>query len=647
MIEEKRNYKYLYNLNSPADLRKLKVNELPKVCDEVRDYMVDVITKTGGHFGAGLGVVELTVAMHYVYNTPIDKIIFDVGHQGYPHKILTGRRDLLPTIRQKGGLSGFLKQSESEYDVFGAGHASTSISAALGIATARDLMKKKFRVVAVMGDGAMTGGMSYEAMNNCGVQKRDITVILNDNDISISENVSALSSYFNKLYATATVQKLRENIWEITGRMEHLGDRIRLAASRIEGSVKAFITPGLLFEALGFNYFGPINGNNVRQVVNMLNSIKDVHGPILLHILTQKGKGYGPAENDSSKLHAIAKIDKSDGKAHNLNTKPAPSYSKVFGEAMIELCTNDPKIVAVTAAMGEGTGLDLLELKFPERVIDVGIAEEHAVTYAAGLATGGMTPVCAIYSTFLQRAFDQIIHDCALQKLHVVFAIDRAGLVGEDGPTHHGILDMAYLRPIPNLVVAAPRDEQDFRNLLYSAIYNYTNGPVAIRYPRGKGLGVKISSMTSIPLGKGEKIINGKDIAILAVGKMVHEAEKAASMLMKYDISAEVINARFIKPLDTELLDEICYRFDKILTFEDGQEKGGFGSAVLEYISSKHYNNVDVKIHGLPDKFIQHGTQAELLHELKLDADGITSSVLEMLNISEDFQLEHIHEIAD
>jgi 1-deoxy-D-xylulose-5-phosphate synthase len=634
--ENNGSYKYLYKINSPADLRKLKLNELQDVCREVREYMVDVITKTGGHFGAGLGVIELTVALHYVYNTPQDKIIFDVGHQGYPHKILTGRRDLLPTIRHKDGLSGFLKPGESEYDVFGAGHASTSISAALGIATARDMMNKIFRVVAIIGDGAMTGGMSYEAMNNCGVQKRDITVILNDNNISISENVSALSNYFNKLYATATVQKLRENIWELTGRMEQLGDRIRLAASRIEGSVKAFITPGLLFEALGFNYFGPVHGNNVRQLVNTLNSIKDVHGPVLLHVLTQKGKGYGPAENDSYRLHAIGKIDKTTGKSLKaVQSSPVPTYSQVFGEAMTELCRSNPKVVAITAAMTDGTGLDILERKFPDRVFDVGIAEEHGVTFAAGLAKEGMIPVCAIYSTFLQRAFDQVIHDCSIQKLHVVFAIDRAGLVGEDGATHHGILDMAYLRPIPNMIVAAPKDEQELRDLLFSAIYNYTNGPVAIRYPRGKALGVKQNVMKYIPLGKGEIVKEGKDIAIIAIGKMVNESVKASDILLKYDISAEVINARFVKPLDTNLLDDICLRFDKIITVEDGQAIGGFGSAVMEYVGT-HHKNVEVLIHGIPDRFMEHGTQDELLHELKLDAEGIASKVTEMIGISEE-----------
>ncbi|ROL62237.1 1-deoxy-D-xylulose-5-phosphate synthase, partial [Bacteroidetes/Chlorobi group bacterium ChocPot_Mid] len=425
-------YKYLMNINSSAELKKLSTKELPIVCDELRDFIIETISKTGGHFGAGLGVVELTVALHYIYDTPQDRIVFDVGHQGYPHKVLTGRRDLLHTIRQKGGLSGFLKPSESEYDAFGAGHASTSISAALGMAAARDIMGKKNRIVAVIGDGALTGGMAYEAMNNCGVQKRDITVILNDNNMSINQNVSAISNYFNELFASPVVEKFRTNIWELTGKMDELGDRIRKVASRVEGGVKAVITPGSLFEAFGFKYFGPINGNNVLKLVRILRLIRDIHGPVLLHIVTQKGKGYKPAEEDSSNLHAIGKIDVNTGKSIIVDSgsSSAPQYYKVLGQSLVELCDNNPKIVGITAAMGEGTGLDLLEKKYPNRYFDVGIAEQHAVTFAAGLAKEGVIPVVAIYSTFLQRAFDQIIHDCALQNLHVVFALDRAGIVG-------------------------------------------------------------------------------------------------------------------------------------------------------------------------------------------------------------------------
>lgn len=629
-----KNYKFLNQIDSPSDLKKLPLDALPTVCNEVRDFMIETITRTGGHFGAGLGVIELTVALHYVYNTPFDKIIFDVGHQGYPHKILTGRRELLHTIRQKGGLSGFLKRSESPYDTFGAGHASTSISAALGIATARDILQKKFRVVAVTGDGAMTGGLAFEAMNNCGVQKRDITVILNDNNLSINANVSAISNYFNEIFASTKMQKLRENIWNLTGKLEDLGDRIRRVASRLEDSMKTFMTPGMLFEAFGFNYFGPLDGHNVNKLVKILRLIKDIHGPILLHVITEKGKGYAPAEQDSLRLHAIGKIFSDNGEEINNsenhgNDNPPPTYSNVFGNAILELSEKEPKLVAITAAMLDGTGLDIVAEKKPEIIFDVGIAEGHAVTFAAGLATEGVIPVVAIYSTFLQRAFDQTIHDVALQNLHVVFTLDRGGLVGEDGPTHHGILDLVYLRSIPNMVIMAPKDEQEFRDMLYSATMIYKNSPVAIRYPRGRGLGVELGPMREIPFGKWELLEEGSDIAILAVGKLVNEAVLAAKILKDKDISCTIVNVRFIKPLDTEMLDRLAENFDQIITLEDGQKSGGFGSAVLEYFASKDIKKPSVFVLGLPDRFIEHGKQSELLHSLKLDSEGIADIVFE------------------
>lgn len=640
-------YKYLMNIDSPKDLRKVPLAELPNVCDEVREFMIDTITKTGGHFGAGLGVVELTVALHYVYNTPLDKIIYDTGHQGYPHKILTGRRDLLHTIRKKGGLSGFLKRSESEYDVFGAGHASTSVSSALGIATARDLLDEDYRVISIIGDGALTGGLAFEAMNNCGVQKRDITVILNDNNVSIDPNVSALSNYFNDLYATTAVQKIRENIWELTGKMDLLGDRLRTIASKIEGSLKAIITPGILFEAMGFNYFGPINGHNIQRLVRILRQIKDVHGPILLHVISNKGKGYLPAETDAHHLHAIGKIDRDTGKSLKPTQKSGPlPYYKVFGKTMVELCKMNPKIVGVTAAMSEGTGLDELEREYPNRFFDVGIAEGHAVTFSAGMAVEGIIPVVAIYSTFLQRAFDNIAHDCSLQNLHVVFAIDRAGLVGEDGPTHHGTLDISFLRTLPNMTILAPKDEQELRNLLYSAVFSYTQGPVAIRYPRGKSIGVPTEPMKLIQYATWETLREGEDIAILATGKMVNEANHACDILEQHGISAHLVNARFIKPLDTNALNDILKKFDKIMTIEEGQMLGGFGSSVLEYAESqKSDRNTEIYIHGIPDKFIEHGTQQELLHMLKLDSTGIASLIKEMLNkphfINNEIMIQH------
>lgn len=641
-ILDKTKFKYLFDIDSPKDLKKLSVQDLQTLCDELREYMVDTITHTGGHLGAGLGIVELTVALHYVYNTPEDKIIFDVGHQGYPHKILTGRRDVLQTIRKKGGLSGFLKPAESQYDAFGAGHASTSISAALGIATARDLQNQHFRVVAVIGDGAMTGGLAFEAMNNCGVQKRDITVILNDNNMSIDQNVSAFSNYFNEIFASSTMSKVRENIWKMTERMDDLGDRLRRVAGKLEGSIKSIITPGILFEAMGFNYIGPVNGHNMTQIIRMLRSIKDMHGPILFHVFTQKGKGYGPAERDIYHLHAVGKLDTTNKSIENniVTEKKFPQYQKVFGETMVELCRDNPKIVGITAAMGDGTSLDLLEKAYPSRFFDVGIAEGHAVTFAAGLAIQGMIPVCGIYSTFLQRAFDQVFHDVALQNLHVIFAIDRAGIVGADGATHHGVLDLCFLRSIPNMILMAPKDEQELRDMLYSAVYEYTLNPVAIRYPRGSGTGVPLKKMMPIPVGKAEIVKPGVDIAILAIGKMVHESLLAAQLLEDNGVSAEVINARFVKPLDFEMIDYLCDKFNMIITVEDGQALGGFGSAVLEYISGKNRNISRVYVHGIPDNFVEHGSQEELLHELKLDSQGIVELVRKLLlPVTEDVEL--------
>jgi len=629
-------YKYLFDINSPTDLRKIPEKSLQAVSDEVRCYMIDTISKIGGHFGAGLGMVELTVALHYVYNTPIDKLIYDVGHQGYPHKILTGRRDRLNTIRRKGGLSGFLKRAESEYDVFGAGHASTSISAALGIAAARDMNDEDYRVVSIIGDGAMTGGMAYEAMNNCGFQKRDITVILNDNNISISNNVSAFSNYFNEIYASPTVQKLRGNIWDITGKMDNIGDRIRTLASRLEGGVKAIITPGVLFQALGFKYFGPFSAHKMPQLIRILKLTKDIKGPVLLHVISEKGKGYAPAENDSHKLHAIGVIDVETGKSLKKKAdKPAPpNYQDVFGDAMLEILEKNPKVVGITAAMSDGTGLDKVEEKFPDRYFDVGIAEEHGVTFAAGMAMQGITPVCAIYSTFLQRAYDQINHDCSLQNLHVVFAIDRAGLVGADGPTHHGVLDLSYLRTMQNMVVMAPKDEQELRDMLYSAIYTYTDGPVALRYPRGAAVGVKVGPMNYLPLGKSETLRIGTDIAILAVGKMVNEAEKASVILEKAGISVELVNGRFIKPVDISMIDHLSEKFDIIVTLEDNSVVGGFGAAVAEHLA-QNSRSAGLKIIGIPDEFVGQGTQEELFEELQLDGKGLAKRIAAFLGKSE------------
>ncbi len=633
MSEQSIEYKYLSNIDIPSDLRKLPESALREVADEVREYMVDTITKVGGHFGAGLGVVELTVALHYVFDTPKDKIVIDTGHQGYPHKILTGRKNTLHTIRQKDGLSGFLKRTESEYDEFGAGHASTSISAALGIASARDLLGQDNHVVAVIGDGAMTGGLVYEAMNNCGVQQKKLIVILNDNQMSIAPNVWALSNYFSNLFASPTAQKIRSNIWDMTGKTGELGDRIRTLAHKIEDGLKAVLTPGMLFEALGFNYYGPTNGHNIGNLVKMLQSVKDMNGPVLLHVITQKGKGYKPAEADKQFLHAIGKVDKITGKS--TASKPSiplpPTYQKVFGEALTEICDTNPKVVGITAAMPDGTGLDILAKKYPEKMTDVGIAEGHAVTFAAGMATQGIIPVCAIYSSFLQRAFDHICHDVALQHLHVVFALDRSGVVGADGPTHHGVLDYAYLRIIQGMVVMAPKDEQELRDMLYSAIHDYTKGPVSLRYPRGESQGIALQPMKSIPLGKGEILRSGNDVCILAIGNMVYPSLKAADILSKNGIEAEIVNARFVKPLDTQLLDELAERHTYFMTVEDGQIQGGFGSAIIEYLAQNHPGK-RIKLHGIEDIYVDHGTQQELWAELCLDAPGIAAKTQEFIH---------------
>lgn len=621
----------LDNIDLPEDIRKLSVSQLPQLCDDVRNHLIDVITSVGGHFGAGLGVVELTVALHYVFNTPKDKIVWDVGHQAYPHKIVTGRKNELHTIRQRHGLSPFLKRTESEYDVFGAGHASTSISAGLGIATARDFKGEDFEVVSIIGDGSMTGGMAYEAMNNCGVQGRKMIVILNDNNFSIAPNVWAIGEHFTRLATTGPVQKFRNNVWDLTGKLDDLGDRIRKVLHRVEGGVKAVLTPGMLFESLGFKYFGPINGHNINQLVKTLSFIRDeLNGPVLLHLSTQKGKGYDPAERDDRALHAIGKIDKTTGQGFP-STKPvvkkAPKYQDVFGDMMTEICDERSDVVAITAAMPDGTGLNRTMVKHPERVIDVGIAEEHAVTLAAGIATEGVTPVVAIYSTFLQRAFDQIVHDCAIQKLHVVFCMDRAGVAGADGPTHHGVLDIAYLRIIQGMVVMAPKDEQELRNMMHTAINVYREGPIAIRYPRGNGEGVELTKPETVEIGVSETVKSGTDLAMLAFGNRVYPALRAAEALESEGISVEVVNARFTKPLDTNMIDDIASRFSTVLTIEDGQREGGFGSAVMEYLQASGQQHVKVTNLGYDDIFVPHGTQEELWQEHGLDEAGIAASM--------------------
>lgn len=630
----------LRHINSPHDLRKLKPSQLRQACAELRKYMIDVICEIGGHFGAGLGMVELTVAVHYAFNTPEDKIVIDTGHQGYPHKILTGRKELLHTIRQKDGLSPFLKRTESEYDAFGAGHATTSISAALGIAAARDLLGKDFNVIAMIGDGAMTGGMAYEAMNNCGLQKRKIIVVLNDNRMSIAPNVWAISNYFTQIAQTNVVQKVREKVWSIASEMGEWGDRFKHVASRIEGGMRAVITPGILFEALGFKYFGPENGHNVNKLVDLFNFAKTIDGPVLLHVTTEKGKGFAPAEADElQRLHALGgKTDKQTGKAvkkavpQDAATKPTlPKWQTVFGKAMVQLAKQNPKVVGITAAMPDGTSLDLLAQACPNQFYDVGIAEEHAVTFAAGMATEGAIPVVGIYSTFLQRGFDQIVHDCSIQHLHVVFAMDRAGIAGNDGPTHHGALDISYMRLIQDIVVMAPKDESELRDMLYTAV-EYGRGPITLRYPRGEAFGVPMKEgFDLIEIGKSEVLRTGEDMAILGFGDFAWKAVEAAEILASMGVSAEVINPRFAKPLDTKMIDDICQRFEKILTVENNITAAGFGSAVLEYIATQPYSKkVCVCVHGLPaNTFVEHGNAEELLEELNLHTEGIAKVAYE------------------
>jgi 1-deoxy-D-xylulose-5-phosphate synthase len=626
-------YPYLKNIHVPEDLRRLAVTDLRGVSKDVREFLIDTISQIGGHFGAGLGTVELTVALHYALNTPQDKIIWDVGHQTYPHKILTGRKEYLHTIRQKDGLAPFLKREESEYDVFGAGHASTSISAALGVAAARDFAGDDYKVVAVIGDGSMTGGMAYEALNNCGMLGKNILVILNDNRMSIAPNVWALHNYFNTLITNPTVRKFKDSLWDVAGKIDH-GDRLRFAGSKLVDGMKAVMTPGMMFEALGFKYFGPVNGHNVVKLVEMLEFLKGQTGPLLLHVSSEKGKGYAPAESHVQRYHAAGgAFDKITGSAipKPITAPQPPEYMKVFGNALVEICKSNPKVVGITAAMPDGTGLNILQKELPDRFFDVGIAEQHAVTFAAGMATEGFTPVCAIYSTFSQRAFDQIIHDVSIQKLNVIFAMDRAGIVGADGPTHHGAFDLSYLRLIPNMVIMVPKDEQELRDMLFTAT-EYGEGPIALRFPRGAGVGVPLaaSGFSKLRIGKGEMLKDGSEVAILGVGPILSHAITAAEDLDHSGISTAVFNARFVKPLDTALLDGIAERFKYVVTLEENSVVGGFGSAVLEYFAVSGAS-MKVKLHGIHDQFVEHGAPAQLLKELGLDRAGIVKAVRKLV----------------
>lgn len=619
----------LAGIDSPSDLKQLKPEQLQQVCDELRQYIIEMISVHGGHFGASLGVVELTTAIHYVYDTPDDLLVWDVGHQAYGHKILTGRRDQFHTNRKYGGLSGFPKRSESEYDSFGVGHSSTSISAALGMAVARDLNDSDKKVVAVIGDGAMTAGLAFEAMNNAGAMNSDILVILNDNNMSIDPNVGALNEYLADITTSKTFNKMRDEVYDMLGHFKSAGEKMRKMASRLEKAMTAALTPGSLFRALGFKYYGPTDGHDVDGLRKALEDLKDVKGPKLLHIVTVKGKGFAPAEREQTKWHASSSpFDKITGKALNApkKVKTAPKYQDVFGEALVELAEKDERIVSMTPAMPSGSSLWPMMEAFPDRAFDVGIAEQHAVTFAAGLATEGKKPFCAIYSSFLQRGYDQLVHDVAIQKLPVVFCIDRAGLVGADGPTHHGAYDTAYMRAIPNMIISSPLNEQDLRDMMYTASL-YDEASWAIRYPRGKATGMEVrKEFKTLEIGKGVKLREGDSVAILSFGPIGKYATAAAERLSKEDIEIGHFDMRFAKPLDTDLIDEACDNYDHLITLEDGSRLGGFGSAVAEYIAEKE-NRPTLKILGIPDRIIEHGTQEELHNEIGIGVAGIIEAV--------------------
>jgi len=613
----------------PSDLKNLSAEQLRQLADELRSEMVEAVAATGGHLGAGLGVVELTVALHYVFDTPDDKLIWDVGHQAYPHKILTGRRDRIRTLRQGGGLSGFTKRAESEYDPFGAAHSSTSISAALGMAVARDMTGNKNNVVAVIGDGAMSAGMAYEAMNNAGARNERLIVILNDNEMSIAPPVGAMSAYLARLASGRTYLKLRDVGKQLT---HHLPKALDRAITRAVEHARGYVTGGTLFEELGFYYVGPIDGHNLDHLLPVLRNVRDADfGPILIHVVTQKGKGYGPAENSADKYHGVVKFDVATGA--QAKSKPgAPQYTKVFGESLIKEAKKDDKIVAITAAMPSGTGVDLFEKAFPERTFDVGIAEQHAVTFAAGLATEGIKPFCAIYSTFLQRAYDQVVHDVAIQKLPVRFAIDRAGLVGADGPTHAGSFDIAYLGCLPNFVVMAAADEAELVHMVATQVA-INDRPSALRYPRGEGLGVAMPA-EGVPLeiGKGRILREGHKVALLSLGARLGEALKAADELAAHGLSTTVADARFAKPLDVEMLMKLAREHEVLITIEEGSI-GGFGAYVLQTLADAGAleNGLRVRTMVLPDTFIDQDTPAAMYAQAGLDAKGIVTKVFEAL----------------
>ncbi len=613
----------LENIRSPEDLKKLPREDLPALAKEIRQEIVNVVSVGGGHLASSLGAVELAVAIHYVFDAPRDKIIWDVGHQAYAHKLLTGRRERFHTLRRYGGISGFTRSSESPYDAFSTGHSSTSISAGLGIACAKQLKKEKAKVVAVIGDGSMTAGLAYEGLNQAGDTHRDkdLIVILNDNDMSIARNVGALSSFLSRTFSGKRLQELRKDFGEFLRSLPKVGDDFYQIAKRSEDSFKTFVTPGMIFEALNFDYFGPINGHRLNHLIDILNNIKYLSEPVLLHVTTRKGKGYPPAEKNPVYFHGVGCFEVDTGTCLRQGTE-VPTYTAVFGRTMVELAEKDQRIVAVTAAMPEGTGLAQFCARFPERFFDVGIAEQHGVTFAAGLASEGLKPVVAIYSTFLQRAFDQIIHDVCLERLPVVFAVDRGGIVGEDGPTHHGLFDLSYLRCIPNMVVMAPYDENELRRMLALALSH--GGPIAIRYPRGSAVGVPLEkNIRPMALGKAKVMAEGKDVLILGLGGSVGEALKARAELAAEGISAAVVNCRFVKPLDAELIADRVAATPRVVTVEENVLQGGFGSAVLEMLADRGLAGFRLERVGVGDVFVEHGAQAILRAAYDVDAAAV------------------------
>ncbi len=626
--------KLLREIEYPSDLRKLKIEQLPQVCDELRNYITDVVSEKGGHLGASLGVVELTVALHYVLDTPKDQLIWDVGHQAYGHKILTGRRESFDTNRVYGGISGFPKRSESEYDAFGVGHSSTSISAALGMAVANEYKGINKQHVAVIGDGALTGGMAFEGLNHGGVENSNLLIVLNDNCMSIDPNVGALKEYLTDITTSHTYNKVKDEVWNLLGMISKFGPNAQEIAQKIEGSIKSYLLKqSNLFESLNFRYFGPIYGHDAIHLSKVLNDLKDIPGPKILHCVTKKGKGYKPAEDgDQTKWHAPGLFNKETGEIIKITPKSPkpPKYQDVFGHTIVELAEKNDKIMGITPAMPSGCSLNIMMKAMPKRAFDVGIAEQHAVTFSAGLATQGLIPFCNIYSTFMQRAYDQVIHDVCLQNLHVVFCLDRAGFAGADGPTHHGAYDIAYMRCLPNMIVSAPMDESELRNLMYTAQESDT-GPFTIRYPRGEGVITEWKTpMKKITIGTGRRISSGSDVAILTIGHMGNLAKDACKKLEEEGLSVVRYDMRFVKPIDEMMLHEVFEKFTKVITVEDGSIVGGMGSAVLEFMSENNYM-AQVKRLGIPDRVVEHGTQQELYAECSYDADGIYAAAKELV----------------